>query len=112
MVTVSAGRNCSSTFRAARRVTVPSGSSSPEQETIPTFFFGKSTILTCLFARDQGIYGDGYLLGKGVCQLTPAFIEFGNPLRLEVLMPPVDIQDRNFLHRLAAAFFHHLARAG
>src|SRR5512144_3241081 len=97
MVTVSAGRNCSRTLRAARRVTVPSGISSPEQVIMPTFFLGRSGIFDSLFLYDQIIdYRDNFLR-QDTSQFLPGFVEFGDALSLEILITTVHIQDSKLL---------------
>ena len=50
MVTVSRGRSSFSTFRAANRATVPTASSSPLHETIPTFRSIRSATARSSFA--------------------------------------------------------------
>src|SRR5512136_944526 len=112
MVTVSAGRSCSSTFRAARRVTVPSGSSSPEQATIPTFFLGRSGMLASLFPAHDSIHHNGYFPGQDMRQLLTGLVKFSNAQGLEILMTAVHIQYCEFLRDRPAALPDHFGSAG
>src|SRR5512143_3072982 len=108
MVTVSLGRNCSSTFKAAKRVTVPSANSSPEQATMPTFFCGRSTMLTSV----EGVDFLSNLAGQRIRQLLPAFVQFRDALRLKLFVAAIDVQHRVVFRDRAAALLHHLGRTG
>src|SRR5450756_2149169 len=112
MVTVSPGRSCSSTRRAARRVTVPSASSSPEHATIPTFRCGSSGMVGCLLAGDQVVDDGGDLRGHRMRQLLAALVQLGDALRLQLPVPPVHIEHRDALGDLPSALLHHLGGAG
>src|SRR5512136_3057355 len=108
MVTVSAGLRCSSTFRAARRVTVPSANSSPEQATMPTFFLGRSTIAASFAASGDMIHHPGNLLCQGAGQVFPTLVQLSNSLGLELPVAAVDFQNGKVLGDDPTAFTHHL----
>jgi hypothetical protein len=69
MVTVLPGRNSCSTLSAARRATVPSANSSPEQDTMPTFRSGRLGMVSSFSRKIEVIELRRYFLGQNACQL-------------------------------------------
>src|SRR5512136_129483 len=98
MVTVWDGRSSSSTLSAASLVTVPPGSSSPEQATMPTLRCGRLGIACPAFLgiihprRNQLIADVGNFRSQSLSQRQTALVQFGDACRLQASMLPVEIQ--------------------